>query len=251
MSEEQVKEEISVTSDAPSEPTKKVAPLSEDKLTRYPKDVDVPALAERRYLWVMRVFAVAFAISMALNLVLVYVVATIFPLKRVEPFLVTFRDRDQQLVNVTPMSRDMNGFQMLTESLIRQYVSLTEEIVPNKDLMNQHWGRGSYVEVFSSPDVYEKFTKRSMPALDEFLSRNWTRTIKITALEEVTPGFWNIEYETSVLDETGTPIQKDPERWLASMTVSFQPRAVTYEKSLLNPVGFTVTAFGVRPKQTN
>ena len=59
MSEEQVKEEISVTSDAPSEPTKKVAPLSEDKLTRYPKDVDVPALAERRYLWVMRVFAVA------------------------------------------------------------------------------------------------------------------------------------------------------------------------------------------------
>ncbi len=221
----------------------------EDKLGKYPKDVDVPVLGERRYLWVLRVFAVALGVSMALNLALTFTVASVFPMKRVEPFLVTFKDKDQQLVQVMPIRRNMEGFQVMTEGLIRQYITLTEEIFPNKTAMSKKWGPNSFVFEHSAQGVYQKFYGRAMPALKEFLEREWSRSVTINSLEEVAPGFWNIDYETLVYDDQGEPLTQEPERWIASMTIAFLPKEVSYDRSLVNPFGFTVTAFGVRPKK--
>ena len=232
-----------------AKPVKGKGKKPEDKLGKYPKDVDVPILGERRYLWVLRVFAVALGVSMSLNLALAFTVAAVFPMKRVEPYLVTFKEKNQQLVHVMPIQRNKEGFQIMTEGLIRQYMTLTEEIYPNQAAMNKKWGRGSFVAENSAPEVYQRFYTRALPALEEFLDRGWSRSVKLNSLEEVAPGFWNIDYETMVYDDQGEPLTQEPERWIASMTVAFLPRQVTYDRSLVNPFGFTVTAFGVRPKK--
>ncbi|MHA1539011.1 MAG: VirB8/TrbF family protein [Alphaproteobacteria bacterium] len=220
----------------------------QDQLGKYPKDFDIPALEERRYLWILRVFAIAFGVSMALNIALAYVAIVMFPLKKVEPFLVTFREKDQQLVQVMPMQKTMAGFDIMTEGLIRQYLSLTEEIMPNEEVMKKRWGGVSWVAQYSAQDVYLKFNRRAMPAMKEFVERNWSRVVTINSLEQVAPGFWNVDYETTVLDDLGEAVMPENQRWIASLTVTFQQRRVSYEESLLNPFGFTVTAFGVRQK---
>ena len=39
--------------------------------------------------------------------------------------------------------------------------------------------------------------------------------------------------------------QAATKNWLATMTITYEPQAVSYDKRLLNPLGFTVTDYSV------
>ena len=51
---------------------------------------------ERRYLWTARAFAVFTAISVCCNLVLAIAIGQVMPLFRIEPFLLTFQNKQHR-----------------------------------------------------------------------------------------------------------------------------------------------------------
>ena len=57
------------------------------------EDVFVANIAEKRYLWTARAFAVITAFSLCCNIVLILAILQVIPLYRVEPFLLTFQNR--------------------------------------------------------------------------------------------------------------------------------------------------------------
>ena len=100
-----------------------------DRLGAYPSERDVPALEGRRYLWIARAFAIGMFLSLCLNVVLGIAINALSPLIRVEPMLVTFKDHSEQLVKIEPFERGTSGFELMTESLVRDYVLSRHEIV--------------------------------------------------------------------------------------------------------------------------
>src|ERR1700678_1220343 len=86
-----------------------------DRLGIYPAERDVPALEGRRYLWIARAFAIGMFLSLCLNLVLATAIGGLAPLVRVEPMLVTFKDRSDQIVKIEPFERGTRGFELMTE----------------------------------------------------------------------------------------------------------------------------------------
>lgn len=72
---------------------------------------------EKRYLWTARAFAVITAISICCNIVLIIAITQVIPLFRVEPFLLTFQNKQEQVVNVVPIKNDMEKKPALPKSL--------------------------------------------------------------------------------------------------------------------------------------
>ena len=71
------------------------------------EDVFVANVGEKRYLWTARAFAIIMAISLCCNVVLVLAIMQVMPLYRVEPFLLTFQDKQEQIY--TANSRQYGG----------------------------------------------------------------------------------------------------------------------------------------------
>lgn len=113
---------------------------SPDRLGAYPAERDVPALEGRRYLWIARAFAIGMFLSLCLNVVLGVAIGTLSPLVRVEPMLLTFKDRSEQIVKIEPFERGTSGFELMTEALVRDYVLSRHEIVLDESEMRRRWG---------------------------------------------------------------------------------------------------------------
>ena len=80
--------------------------------------------SEKRYLWTARAFAVVTAISICCNLLLLLTIVNILPLHRVEPYLLTLSDKEDQVYRIVPYSNNMEGEKSITETFVRQYVLL-------------------------------------------------------------------------------------------------------------------------------
>ena len=63
---------------------------SSTQRTTSSQDAFVANIAEKRYLWTARAFAIITAISICCNIVLLLAIAQVIPLYRVEPFFADF-----------------------------------------------------------------------------------------------------------------------------------------------------------------
>ena len=99
------------------------------------QEVSVDQLRERRYLWTARAFAIVSVVALCVNLVLLLAIVHLMPLKRVEPFLLTFQSRDEQVVKIRPLSKDMGAEDIISEAMIRQYVLLRNTMISDVDEM--------------------------------------------------------------------------------------------------------------------
>ena len=88
------------------------------------KDAFVANIAEKRYLWTARAFAIITAVSLCCNIVLLLAIAQVIPLYRVEPFLLTFQNKEEQVYNIQPVDRKMEDEKEITEVFVREYVLL-------------------------------------------------------------------------------------------------------------------------------
>ena len=59
------------------------------------EEISVDLLRERRYLWTARAFAIVSGVALCVNLVLLVAIMHLMPLKRVEPFLLTFQNKEE------------------------------------------------------------------------------------------------------------------------------------------------------------
>lgn len=208
------------------------------------EDVFVANVGEKRYLWTARAFAIITAISLCCNIVLILAIMQVLPLYRVEPFLLTFQNKEEQVYNIQPIKGRMEDQKAITEVFVRQYVLLCSSFDRDVQEMEARWMPGGPVQEMSSSAVYTEFLeKTAKKALDLIRVRSLQRNVRILTVNELGRGLWQVEYETQDM----YPDSPAPEvnYWTASLRIAYNRKSVKYGERLKNPVGFTVVRYSL------
>ena len=214
------------------------------------EDVFVANVGEKRYLWTARAFAIITAISLCCNIVLILAIMQVLPLYRVEPFLLTFQNKDEQVYNIQPIKGRMEDQKAITEVFVRQYVLLRSSFDRDVQEMEARWMPGGPVQEMSSSAVYTEFLeKTAKKALDLIRVRSLQRNVRILTVNELGRGLWQVEYETQDM----YPDSPAPEvnYWTASLRIAYNRKSVKYGERLKNPVGFTVVRYSLTHNKVN
>ena len=206
--------------------------------------VFVANVGEKRYLWTARAFAIITAISLCCNIVLILAIMQVLPLYRVEPFLLTFQNKEEQVYNIQPIKGRMEDQKAITEVFVRQYVLLRSSFDRDVQEMEARWMPGGPVQEMSSSAVYTEFLeKTAKKALDLIRVRSLQRNVRILTVNELGRGLWQVEYETQDM----YPDSPAPEvnYWTASLRIAYNRKSVKYGERLKNPVGFTVVRYSL------
>ncbi len=207
-------------------------------------DVFVANIGEKRYLWTARAFAVVTALSICCNIVLILAIFQVLPLYRVEPFLLTFQNRSEQVYNIQPIKEGLRNQKAITEVFVREYVLLRSSFSRDVPEMEARWSADGPVKEMSSPKIYQDFLDNTAKkALSVIRSRGLSREVKILSVNELTNGIWQVEYETR--DMYPESVQPEVNYWTASLNVMYRKKSVKYGDRLKNPVGFTVTRYSL------
>lgn len=208
------------------------------------EDVFVANVGEKRYLWTARAFAIITTISLCCNIVLILAIMQVLPLYRVEPFLLTFQNKEEQVYNIQPIKGRMEDQKAITEVFVRQYVLLRSSFDRDVQEMEARWMPGGPVQEMSSSAVYTEFLeKTAKKALDLIRVRSLQRNVRILTVNELGRGLWQVEYETQDM----YPDSPAPEvnYWTASLRIAYNRKSVKYGERLKNPVGFTVVRYSL------
>ena len=199
---------------------------------------------EKRYLWTARAFAVITAISLCCNLVLFITIIQLIPLFRIEPFLLTFQNKSEQIYRIQPMKNSATSRDAISEIFVRQYVLLRNTFENNLPEMEARWGADGPLREMSSDAVFSKFQKEDAPRILELIrTRNLTRKVTIRNATRIAEDYWQVEFTM----EDMYPASRAPERRSAraSVRVAFRNKVVKYGDRLRNPIGFTVMQYNV------
>jgi type IV secretory pathway component VirB8 len=205
---------------------------------------DIEDLRERRYLWTARAFTVVFVISFCANIVLIISILNMIPLNRVEPFMLTFQDKTEQIVNIEPLL-NISDSDVITESYVRQYVVQRNALLPDINEMTMRWGTEGPVRYMSSPVVYQDFVNQTRDALEQAQNSGFTRSVDIISVNRLSKDVWQAEIETKDMSYGAT--EPDVSRWTIILRIGYflNPK-VKYSLRLKNPVGFTVREYSMK-----
>jgi len=214
------------------------------KRVKASEDAVLVNASEKRYLWTARAFAVVTAISLCCNLVLLIAIMQLIPLYRVEPFLLTFQSKDEQVYNIVPLKNRMEDQKSITEAFVREYVISRSSFGADVQEMEARWMPGGMIQEMSSSGVYadflEKTAKRALRVIE---TKGLIRLVRILTVNELDRGLWQVEYETQDMypDSAAPKIGY----WTASLRITYREKTVKYGERLKNPVGFTVTRYSL------
>lgn len=211
---------------------------------RTSSDLFVANVGEKRYLWTARAFAIITALSICCNLVLILAIYQVLPLYRVEPFLLTFQNRSEQVYNIQPIKEGLRNQKAITEVFVREYILLRSSFSRDVPEMEARWMPGGPLQELSASNVYQDFLNNTAKrALDIIRTRGLQRDVKILSVNELANGIWQVEYETRDMYPEST--KPEVNYWTASLNVSYRRKSVKYGDRLKNPVGFTVTRYAL------
>lgn len=217
-------------------------PNGTDQLGAYPASVRVPALEGQRHLWTTRVFAISFFLSALLNIILVFTIFYVMlPLKRVEPFLVTFSQKEDQVVHIEPLTTRVNGIDVLIESMAREFVRVREEVLTDQTEMQRRWV--TYLKYRMLPEQYNAFLTRVDAPFQELVEKGMSRQVEITGTRRVSANHIEVTFRTHDTDRAGRRFLTL--NWVARLKVGFMPQQTDLEDKYNNPLGFMVFDYSV------
>ena len=213
----------------------------------YPKGYDVPSLRERRFLWTARLFALIAIASLLLNIALTAAIVVMTPLKTVQPHLVEFARGSDVVASVKPIRKEMAGFPLLAESLVRKYVIDRETIprtnrdnaIPLRDL----WGPDSFLRLASTNDVWNRFAGSVSQVVARIRESQRSRHVEIVSVVPQSPlQTYLVEFESTIYGPRGQEIATRAHE--ALIEIAFSPsEGMTRTQALNNPTGFTVLSY--------
>lgn len=213
-----------------------------------PVDDIVVNASERRYLWTARAFAVIVAISLCCNFVLILAITQLMPLYRLEPFILTFENKQEQVYDIRPIA-NMEDKKEITEVFVREYVLMRSAFSNDIREMESRWMPGGPIQEMSSSAVYQAFIdKTANKALGIIKNKGLTRSVRIMTVNELGRGLWQVEYETK--DMYPSSASPQIEYWTASLRIAYRKKNVKYDERLNNPIGFTVTRYSLSRNKT-
>lgn len=197
--------------------------------------------------WTNRVLAVAVVFLSLVTMALAAVVVTLFPLKEVQPMLLTLSDRTEQVVRIEPLQVGAESWRLISEKMAREYVVKRETI----DLQTEV-ERWQQVAFLSSVSVWQEFEglmgrHNSSSPFERAKRERLTRAINIISASMLNARQLQVEFER--IDYRAGQ-EEGRSQWVATMTIGFLPREVKYDQRYMNPVGFTVLAYGIQERRT-
>lgn len=201
--------------------------------------------SEKRYLWTARAFAVVTAISLCCNLILLLTISNILPLYRIEPYLITLTNKENQVYHIVPYSNNMEAKTAITETFVRQYVLLRTTLLPDIDEMESRWLSGGDLQEMSSDRVYTIFLRKTgQPWLQKMKEDGITSNVKILTVNEIDDAVWQVEYSVDYY----LPTERVPttKKFRATLRIQYRAQVVQYKERLKNPVGFKVVDYGIK-----
>ncbi len=262
-------------------PEKASAPVSiqkderpDDDLGRFPAEVDNNPSKSRSHERALRAVSIVAIVSSMTTVALSMLLITLFPLRQVVPYLVTFKDKEQQTVNIEPISIDAPGIVYATEDAVRDYVTQRHSFVPIEATMKAQWGADSRLAARTTSQLYSKFADAAKNETQQMMTAGYARTVEVNSVQRINEDTWQVNFTTkdslptmggtltgdpqfgsqpSTGSGFGTPgnptepvvSQVNDQQWIATMRVEYQPQRVTYAQRLLNPLGFTVVDYSV------
>lgn len=73
------------------------------------------------------------------------------------------------------------------------------------------------------------------------------RTVSVRRVSKIADGYWQVEFVTQ--DFAGGVKLVAEKKWVASLTVGYAPREVSWEDRYMNPLGFIVTDYSVAAEE--
>ena len=204
-------------------------------------------LRERRYFWTARAFIAICVVSIFINIVMLAALSTLTPLTRVQPFYLTFEDKDSQIVRIIPMKPTPQVLDQITESLIREYTILRNAVVSDDRVMIQRWGDQGPVRWMSSDDVYSAFNRSTNEALTLLREQRLVRDVNILTVYKLQKGeadgdVWDVRMETTDMLPENAEARK--RTWNIRLQVKYMPYQQKWSERLKNPMGFKIVRYG-------
>lgn len=196
--------------------------------------------------WVSRLLGIGFLMSIFMNIMAVILILNLFPLKQVVPFFITLTPKSDQVVKVEPLDIETQGSDIMTEALAKNYVKLRESIdfQTEKNRWHQVYG-------FSSTEIFEEFKKLMDPKegiLEIRKTKKIYRDVLILAVSTLSknPRIVQVEWQSKDYQEGGEVYKRN---WVSTLSIAYNSQKVRFEDRHLNPLGFTVIAYGVSEKE--
>lgn len=218
---------------------------------RVSADLSEEALKERRYFWMARAFAVVCVVSFLTNLILMMALFSLVPTVRVQPFFLNMQDKNEQVVSVSRADNLNLDEALLTESLIRQYLLARLSIGSDLQELEARWGLDGVVNWSSETSVFSVFANTAQALVQQAKNEGLTRRVDILSVVklrdlETSRDVWQAELNLQDMKRGATePLST---RWRVTMEVAYRPvrEGMKWSQRLKNPIGFTVTRFGMK-----
>lgn len=208
-------------------------------------------LREKRYLWTARVFAIFAAVAFCANVVMLLAITGMLPLVRVESFLLRFKDKREQIIQVVPFRGNLVNNMDITEAQIQSYVLVRNTVTADLKEMTELWSADGPVRYMSNDAVFGEFVQKNIPVLNKLRDEGFTRDVFIRTATRVTVrgnrAYWQVDMRTRDM----LPTKASPEEtcWTVGVEIGYFYNAkVKYEDRLKNPLGFRVTQYSMQAK---
>ena len=213
-----------------------------------------------RYLWIARAFSAVAVLSVVANMLLLFAIASLYPLVRVRPYYMTVLDKNQQVVEITPITvEEMNNKEVI-ESLIRQYVLARYTITQDIDELKERWSSGGIVYLMSSQDVFKTFEEKHVYGdkdegrVGELEMAEKEGLITNVRIDSIVPmegkksiNWWTVKLRLKM--QMQSSVEPEEVERTDVLEVVFDPlnkksNIVTWQDRLKNPLGFRVINYG-------
>ena len=176
----------------------------------------------------------------------------LIPMHTVEPYLVTFSDKQDQMVRIDPPTGHIGSLGIVLRKEIHDYIMARYTVTPDATETNDRWN--THIRLFSTQRVYADFQGSEVAQMKDMMSANkFTRAVSIVSVTNPEPGLFHVDFDT--FDHiTGTGLSDSQDKtghFTATLKVGMQPRSVPRSEISLNPFGFVVATYSVSPRHVN
>lgn len=173
-----------------------------DDLGRFPAEVDGSPSRARTTDKALRAVSIVAIVSAMMNIALIMLIITLFPLQKVYPFLVTFKNQDNQVVKIEPMEVGAVGMDYATEDAVRDYVTQRHSYVPVESAMIAQWGPASRLAARTESTIYQKFLEASKTESERMMAAGYKREVSINSVQRIARDTWQVSFVTMDVPQT-------------------------------------------------
>ncbi len=198
---------------------------------------------------VARLLGLILIMSASLNVVQGTAIASLIPLHKIEPLIITPHPKSGIAIEVMPIRQRLPGMDLYLEAQVKEWIAQRMRVIPDNGKMGDviQW-----VFLRSTPALRDEYEKSSRAYVSNAVARGINRYVMDIGVTKQGTGFYVADY-TVIESQTETLGGQEREkiltrvRWRAEMKISLRSYTISQieaqNEKLVNPFGFTVELF--------